>query len=102
MANRLTMADIHAIQRLHRSEYSGREIAALLQIDRGTVAKYVAAGSSGSAVAAVAAGREDCQGPDLVPRDQNPPNAPSGSPPLRAATTCSRFPKTTARSGKTI
>lgn len=42
MANRLTMAEIDAIRTLYRSGYSGRKIAALLNVDRGTVAKYLA------------------------------------------------------------
>ncbi len=54
MANRLKMAKINAIQTLHGSGYSGRKIAALLDVHRETVAKYVSA-------------------------LQNRPNAPTGS-----------------------
>jgi transposase len=54
MANRLTMATIHAIESLYASGHSGRRIAELLNVDRGTVAKYLA-------------------------QLQNPPNAPTGS-----------------------
>jgi len=54
MANRLTMAEIDVIRTLHGSGYSGRKIAALLHVDRSTVAKYIS-------------------------RGQNPPNAPTGS-----------------------
>ena len=56
MANRLTMATIHAIESLYASGHSGRRIAELLNVDRGTVAKYLA-------------------------QLQNPPNAPTGSRP---------------------
>ncbi|REJ90866.1 MAG: IS21 family transposase [Planctomycetota bacterium] len=42
MANRLRMAAINAIQTLHEAGYSGRRIAQLLDVDRETVAKYVA------------------------------------------------------------
>ena len=52
MANRLSMADVNAIQTLHQSGHSLRRIAELLGVDRQTVGKYVAA--------------------------QNPPNAPPG------------------------
>jgi len=54
MANQLKMAEIHTIRTLHQSGYSGRKIAAFLDVDRGTVAKYVS-------------------------QLQNPPNAPTGS-----------------------
>ena len=53
MANQLKMAEIHTIQTLHQSGYSGRRIATVLDVDRGTVAKYIA-------------------------QVQNPPNAPTG------------------------
>ena len=43
MANRLTMAQINAIETLHASGYSGRKITALLDVHRETVAKYVSA-----------------------------------------------------------
>jgi hypothetical protein len=42
MANRLTMAEIDRILKLHTTERSNREIADLLGIDRETVGKYVA------------------------------------------------------------
>lgn len=85
MANRLTMADIHAIQKLHESGCSGRRIAALLGIDRGSVSKHVSAGSSGPAGSPVGAGSPDgaegmgggAAGP--ASDGQNPPNAPAGS-----------------------
>jgi hypothetical protein len=41
MANRLTMAQIDAIVTLHKSGHSRSEIARLLEVDRGTVGKYV-------------------------------------------------------------
>jgi hypothetical protein len=41
MANRLTMAQIDAIFTLHKTRKSNRKIAGLLEIDRGTVGKYV-------------------------------------------------------------
>ena len=56
MANRLTMAQIDAILTLRKTRKSNREIAKLLEVDRGTVGKYVR-----KAVA------------------QNRPNAPTGS-----------------------
>jgi transposase len=71
MANRLTMATISAIQSLHRSGYSNRRIAELLDVDRETVAKYVA----------------QVQNPPNAPTgSENPPNAPPGSehPPIPA------------------
>jgi transposase len=42
MANQLSMADLHSIGTLRKSGTSCREIARLLDIDRRTVAKYVA------------------------------------------------------------
>jgi transposase len=54
MANQLSMADLHSIETLRKSGTSCREIARLLDIDRRTVAKYVA-------------------------RLENAPNAPPGS-----------------------
>lgn len=78
MANRLTMADIHAIQRLHESDYSDQEIAALLHVDRSTVAKYVAAGAHGPSASAEAAEGTACDATRPPPDGQNPPNAPSG------------------------
>ena len=42
MANQLNMAEIGAILTLHKSEHSNRAIAELLEVDRGTVGKYVA------------------------------------------------------------
>ncbi len=61
MANRLTMAQIDAILTLHKSRHSNRAIAGLLEVDRGTVGKYVARA-----------------------KGENPPNAPTGLevPPL--------------------
>ena len=41
MANRLAMAQIKAILRLHKTRKSNRKIADLLGMDRGTVGKYV-------------------------------------------------------------
>lgn len=41
MANHLSMAQLSSIEALHRSGHSNREIARLLQVDRGTVNKYV-------------------------------------------------------------
>ena len=41
MANYLSMAQLSSIETLHRSGHSNREIARLLQVDRGTVNKYV-------------------------------------------------------------
>jgi len=73
------MADVHAILRLHRSDHSGREIAALLQIDRGTVAKYVAAGGSGSAAPAAATDGAGDGSPGQPSEGRNPPDAPAGS-----------------------
>ena len=54
MANQLSMAKVNSIETLHHSGHSNREIARLLGIDRGSVAKY-------------------------LKRLQNPPNAPTGS-----------------------
>jgi hypothetical protein len=48
MANRLKMAKIHSIQRLRSMHWSGRRIADELEIDRGTVRKYLASGLEGS------------------------------------------------------
>lgn len=56
MANRLTMTQIDAIVTLHKSGHSNSQIARLLEVDRGTVGKYVG----------LAAG-------------ENPQNAPTGS-----------------------
>jgi len=56
MANRLTMAQIDAIVTLHKSGHSNSQIARLLEVDRGTVGKYIRR----------AAG-------------ENPQNAPTGS-----------------------
>jgi transposase len=56
MANRLNMAEIGAILTLHKSDHSNRAIADLLEVDRGTVRKYVAQAEA-----------------------QNQPNAPPGS-----------------------
>jgi transposase len=56
MANRLTMAQIDAIVTLHKSGHSCSEIARLLEVDRGTVGKYVRQAGV-----------------------QNPQNAPTGS-----------------------
>ena len=59
MANRLSMAQLHSIETLHRSGHSNREIAGILKVDRGTVNKYV----------------RRLQAVDA----QNRPNAPPGS-----------------------
>ncbi len=56
MANRLTMAQIDAILTLHKTRKSNRKIAKLLEVDRGTVGKYVRQAEA-----------------------QNRPNAPTGS-----------------------
>jgi transposase len=56
MANRLTMAQINAILTLHKTRKSNRKIAHLLEVDRGTVGKYVRQAQA-----------------------QNRPNAPAGS-----------------------
>ena len=56
MANRLTMAQIDAILTLHKTRKSNRKIADLLEIDRGTVGKYLRQADA-----------------------QNRPNAPTGS-----------------------
>jgi transposase len=56
MANQLTMAEIDAIVTLHTTRHSNRRIAALLEVDRETVGKYVARAKA-----------------------QNQPNAPTGS-----------------------
>ena len=45
MANRLTVAEIQAIQNLHEREWRNRQIARELDVDRETVAKYVRAAS---------------------------------------------------------
>lgn len=55
MANRLSMAEIEAILTLHKIRHSNREISHLLEVDRGTVGKYVA-----------------------LAEFQNQPNAPTG------------------------
>lgn len=59
VANRLSMAQLHSIETLHRSGHSNREIARILKVDRGTVNKYV----------------QRLQALDA----QNRPNAPPGS-----------------------
>ena len=59
VANRLSMAQLHSIETLHRSGHSNREIARILKVDRGTVNKYV----------------RRLQAVDA----QNRPNAPPGS-----------------------
>ena len=41
MANQLKMAKIQAILELHQQGWSQRAIASTLQIDRGTVSRYV-------------------------------------------------------------
>ena len=41
MANVLKMAQIHSIQQLHAAGWSQRRIASELEIDRGTVARYL-------------------------------------------------------------
>ena len=41
MSNFLSMAHVHSIETLHLSGHSNREIARILQVDRGTVNKYV-------------------------------------------------------------
>ena len=41
MANQLKMAEIDSIVTLHKAGHSQREIARLLNIDRGTVSKYL-------------------------------------------------------------
>jgi hypothetical protein len=56
MANRLTMAEIDAMLTLHTTRRSQRAISRLLEVDRGTVGKYVAQAGS-----------------------QNRPNAPPGT-----------------------
>ena len=56
MANQLNMAEIGAILTLHKSEHSNRAISKLLEVNRGTVGKYVAQAEA-----------------------QNRPNAPTGS-----------------------
>jgi transposase len=58
MANRLSMAEIEAILTLHKTRHSNREISHLLEVDRGTVGKYVA-----------------------LAEVQNRPNAPTGTEP---------------------
>lgn len=80
MANRLTMAKISTIETLHRSGYSNRKIAELLNVSRGTVAEYVRAlqnqpnAPTGS------------EGPELVPETATPtvrPGPPSECEPYR-------------------
>jgi transposase len=64
MANQLTMAKINAIHTLRKSGHSNRKIAKLLEIDRGTVGKYVAAESQPNAPTGSAAAPgppSDCQ-----------------------------------------
>ena len=42
MANRLSMAEIEAILTLHKTRHTNRAISRLLEVDRGTVGKYIA------------------------------------------------------------
>jgi transposase len=75
MSNRLSMATIHSIETLHRSGHSNRQIARILDLDRGTVNKYVKRLQGG-------AGR-DAGGPSGEPHPadggQNQPNPQTGS-----------------------
>lgn len=58
MANRLTMADIQAILRLHERKWRQRRIARELKIDRETVAKYIRAAACDSRPAKAPLGSE--------------------------------------------
>ncbi|MDD4891887.1 MAG: IS21 family transposase [Phycisphaerae bacterium] len=99
MANRLAMADIDSIVTLHTTGHSQRQIAALLQVDRETVGRYVARASAqnrpnaptGTAVRGEGVVRASGQDPPGAPTGtaggdeaavaapgQNPPNAPTG------------------------
>lgn len=69
MANRLGMADVHAIQVLRGRGWSLRRIGRELDVHRETVARYVRLGEAGP--------RAGPWWPD--PGDQNRPNPPAGS-----------------------
>ncbi len=71
MANRLKMANIHAIIGLLEQGWSYRRIARDLGIDRDTVAKYDRARRNLSKPAIVAPGSETSE-------DSNPPFRPPG------------------------
>jgi transposase len=72
------MAEIGAILTLHKSGHSQRAIADLLEVDRGTVAKYLAQGAPENRPNAPA-GNEAFAAGLTGAVFQNPPNAPTGS-----------------------
>lgn len=71
MANRLKMADIHAILALKRRKWSNRRIAAELDVDRETVARYVRLAAQGRLPPLVA-------GTLVGESPPKPANAPAG------------------------
>lgn len=73
MANRLKMAKIKSILRLHQREWSNRRIARELDVDRQTVAKYVRSGIEGGKPAKAPTGSRCAAG------DPEPTQAPTGS-----------------------
>jgi transposase len=80
MANRLNMAEIGAILTLHKSEHSNRAIADLLEVDRGTVGKYVAQAEAQNRPNAPT-GSEVAEGPGPAPPEgASRPSSASGPP----------------------
>ena len=65
MANQLSMAKINSIETLHRSGHTNRDIARLLNVDRGTVNKYV----------------HELKHREVEAAGQSRPNAPTGDDP---------------------
>jgi transposase len=79
MPNLLKMAKAQSILSLHAQGRSGREIARTLQVDRGTVRKYLRLGLSGPKPAIAPAGSDPSK-PAAPGESPKPANAPIGSP----------------------
>ena len=75
MPNLLKMAKVQSILSLHAQGRSAREIARTLQVDRGTVRKYLRLGLSGSKPAIAPAGSDPSK-PAAPAEASEPPNAP--------------------------
>lgn len=75
MANRLKVAEVDAILLLHKQGWSNRRIARNLNIDRGTVNRYVRRAREGPNAANAPTGSEGMEGSKAA-------NAPTGSGPL--------------------
>ncbi len=80
MSNRLSMAKIHSIETLHQTGHSNREISRLLDVDRGTVAKYIERLTSPFTEFRPTAptGESELQNQSIGPELQIQPNAPTG------------------------